>query len=239
MLRGVRSTRVAALCAVAALLLFAVVSARGTTAVPGGLHDIGLEKGLPNPPSANGVTPDNSRYRFDVVDELQLVQHSFVIIAMILLLLAFAALVRRLQRMRRRPLRLGVGVQDVAEDVGQLETSMPARLRKAAQQARDELAARPGGLLGDAVIAAWLRLEEAAEHEGAGRKPHQTPTEFTTALLGRHTGSEPALTELRELYQRARFGPPGQITDADADAAIDALDRILHALENAATPVGT
>jgi hypothetical protein len=236
MLRGVRSSRVAALCAVAALLLFAVVAARGKSAVPGSLRDVPLERGTGERVSSGGVTLDDGATDLDIVDELQLVQAALVIAAMILLLIAFAAFVRRLQRMRRRPLRLGVGVGEAEEEIGVLEPTMRARLRRAAQQARNDLAARPGGLLSDAVVAAWLRLEEAAAHEGAGRAPHQTATEFTTALLSRYAADESALTELRELYQRARFGPPGHVTEADADAAVDALDRILHALGNAATP---
>jgi hypothetical protein len=236
MLRCVRSSRVAALCAVAALLLFAVVVARGKSAMPGSLQNVPLERGTGARPPGGGAGLERGTSKLNIVDELQLIQTSFVIAAMILLLIAFAALIRRLQRMRRRPMRLGVGVGEAEEEIGALEPTMRARLHRAAQQARADLTARSGGLLSDAVVAAWLRLEEAAAHEGAGRAPHQTATEFTTALLSRYAADEAALTELRRLYQRARFGPPGKVTEADADAAIDALDRILHALGNAATP---
>jgi hypothetical protein len=166
-----RSSRIAVLCAGLALLLFAVVSARGKSAIPGSLRDIQLERGLPDPPGAGGVPPGKNAYKVDVVDELQLVQAAIVIAAMILLLIAFAVLVRRLQQLRRRPLRLGVGVQDADEEVGALESHLQMRLRKAAQEARTELAARAGGPPGDAVIAAWTRLEAAAEHEGRTRPP--------------------------------------------------------------------
>lgn len=237
MLRGMRSSRVAALCAVAALLLFAVVDARGKSAVPGSLRDLPLDRGVGNPVgTGGGVPPDENAFKVDIVDELRLVQSSFIIIAMILLLIAFAALVRRLQQLRRAKRRLGVGVDVVDEEIGELEVTMPMRLRRAARQAREDLAARTGGPPGDAVVAAWLRLEEAAAHEGAARQPHQTATEFTTALLTRYTTGDPAaLDELRGLYQRARFGPPGQVGEADAAAALAALDRILHALAGGAT----
>ncbi|HEV7646803.1 MAG TPA: DUF4129 domain-containing protein [Actinophytocola sp.] len=231
-----RSSRIAVLCAVGALLLFAVVSARGKSAIPGGLRDIQLERGLPDPPGAGGVPPGKNAYKLDVVDELQLVQAAIVIAAMILLLIAFAVLIRRLQQLRKRPWRLGVGVEEAEEEIGALESHLQMRLRRAAQEARTELAARDGGPPGDAVIVAWLRLEEAAEHGGAGRKPHETATEFTAALLGRYTASEPALDELRVLYQRARFGPAGEVSEDDVTRAAAALDRILHALGNAATP---
>jgi len=237
MLRGMRrSSRIAVLCAVLALLLFAVVSARGKSAIPGSLRDIQLERGVGDPVSLHGVTPDENAFKVDIVDELQLVQAAFVIAAMILLLIAFAVLIRRLQQLRRRPLRLGVGIEEAEEEVGALESHLQMRLRRAAETARIELAARDGGPPGDAVIAAWLTLEEAAAHEGAGRKPHETATEFTAALLSRYTTSEPALDELRVLYQRARFGRPGEVTEDDVRTAAAALDRILHALANAATP---
>jgi uncharacterized protein DUF4129 len=226
-----RISRVAALCSVAALLLVAVIVARGKTAVPGSLQEVQIERGLHPSSGVGGVTPSKNAFKVDIVDELRLVQTSFVIIAMILLLVAFAALIRRLQRgWRRRPIRVGVGVDEEEEEVGALESRLPMRLRRAAAQARAELTARAGGPPGDAVVAAWLRLEEAAANEGAGRRPHQTATEFTTALLAHYTTSEPALDELRRLYQRARFGPPGQVTEVDAAAAVAALDRILRAL---------
>lgn len=57
----------------------------------------------------------------------------------------------------------------------------------------------------DAIIAAWLALEEAADSSGVHRQPSQTPTEFTADVLGR-TGvpAEPVQT-LLGLYLRARF----------------------------------
>lgn len=235
MLPGMRSSRVAGLCLVAGLLLFAVVAARGTSAVPGSLRDLPLKRGVGSTPPLHGASTDANAFKVDLVDELELVQTSFVIAGMILLLVAFAALLRHLRRRRRRKRRLGVGVEP-DDTVGALETTLPMRLRRAAERAHTELADRAGGPPGDAVIAAWLRLEEAAAQEGTGREPHQTATEFTAALLATHTTREPALDELRELYQRARFGPPGLVGDAEADAALAALDRILRALAETATP---
>ncbi len=235
MLRGMRSSRVAALCVVAASLLFAVVAARGKSAVPGSLRDVPLERGTGGGVSSGGMQLNPSKTDINLTDEIRLVQSSIVVVAMMLLLVAFAAFLRRMRNKRRRP-RLGLGVDVPEEQIGSIEATMQMRLRRAATQARTELAARSGGPPGDAVVAAWLRLEEAAAHEGAGREPFQTATEFTAALLDRYTTSEPALDELRVLYQRARFGDPGQVGDAEVDAAVDALDRILHALANAATP---
>lgn len=231
MLPRMRTSRVAVLCTVAALLLFAVVSARGTSAVPGHLRDVPLERGVGDTPPLHGAPAGDSAFEVGAVDRAEVAQTVMTIVALLLLLIAFALLVRHLRRLRRRKRRLGVGVE-AGEDHGTLEVTMPMRLRRAAERARTELAGRRGGPPGDAVVAAWLRLEEAAAHEGAGREPHQTATEFTAALLARYLTREPALDELRGLYQRARFGRPGQVGDAEADAAVAALDRILTALAN-------
>ena len=96
------------------------------------------------------------------------------------------------------------------------------RLKEAVQEARDILA-REGGAPRDAVIEAWVTLENAADHK---REPHETATEFTVALLEEENADEAALRELRTLYQRARFGA-GTVDDDSADRARDALDRIL------------
>ena len=122
------------------------MSARGKSAIPGGLRDIQLERGTARCAARiGGVPPDENAFKVDIVDELELVQTSFVIAAMILLLIAFAVLIRRLQQLRRRPLRLGVGVEDAEEEIGALESHLQMRLRRAAQTARAELAARAGG----------------------------------------------------------------------------------------------
>jgi hypothetical protein len=57
----------------------------------------------------------------------------------------------------------------------------------------------------DAVIAAWLALEEAASASGVRRDPAQTPTEFTVAVLERTDADPDAASELLGLYHRARF----------------------------------
>lgn len=80
----------------------------------------------------------------------------------------------------------------------------------------------------DAVIACWLRLEEGAAAAGAARRPAQTPTEFTAAVLAAATGPGDAgiaVHELLRLYHQARFGSRPLDDDA-AERASTALDRI-------------
>ncbi|PUB26203.1 uncharacterized protein DUF4129 [Promicromonospora sp. AC04] len=57
----------------------------------------------------------------------------------------------------------------------------------------------------DAVIAAWVALEEAAERAGTHRDPAQTPTEFAGTVLAATPAPPTAVNRLRTLYQRARF----------------------------------
>lgn len=57
----------------------------------------------------------------------------------------------------------------------------------------------------DAVVAAWVALEEAAARAGAHRDPAQTPTEFTGTVLANTPAPPAAVARLRTLYQRARF----------------------------------
>lgn len=57
----------------------------------------------------------------------------------------------------------------------------------------------------DAIIAAWLSLENAAKEAGTIRDPAQTPTEFTLQVLSDTPATPQAIEELLVLYQQARF----------------------------------
>jgi Na+-transporting methylmalonyl-CoA/oxaloacetate decarboxylase gamma subunit len=87
----------------------------------------------------------------------------------------------------------------------------------------------------DAVIEAWLRLEDAAEASGAPRQRAQTPSEFTTGLLRRYHADETATMRLRDLYHRARFATDPSISAADVEAARTALTTILDTLRPVTT----
>ncbi len=97
------------------------------------------------------------------------------------------------------------------------EEPVPEGVLSASQQKQPELpalrrgAAAAGHLLDritdptDAIIRAWLALEEAAETSGVVREPSETPTEFTVDVLNR-TPAEPApVRRLLRLYLHARF----------------------------------
>jgi hypothetical protein len=77
----------------------------------------------------------------------------------------------------------------------------------------------------DAVVAAWVALEDAAALAGAHRDPAQTPTEFTVAVLDRTRADPGAVATLRALYHRARFRD-ADIGTSDVQTARDALRRL-------------
>ncbi|GAB3612694.1 DUF4129 domain-containing protein [Humibacter ginsengisoli] len=58
----------------------------------------------------------------------------------------------------------------------------------------------------DAIVRAWLGLQEAAEASGAGRRPSETPGEYTTRIIARFGTDRDAALTLLDLYQGVRFG---------------------------------
>ncbi len=78
---------------------------------------------------------------------------------------------------------------------------------------------------GDAVIAAWVALEDTAAASGAARSASDTPTEFTVTLLHRTNADPGAISSLRTTYLAARFGSR-EVGEADVATAAQALERI-------------
>jgi hypothetical protein len=56
-----------------------------------------------------------------------------------------------------------------------------------------------------AVIACWVRLEEAAAAAGTPRHPGDTSTDLVTRLLVAHQVSRPVLDEFAAVYREARY----------------------------------
>ncbi|MEU4444621.1 DUF4129 domain-containing protein [Actinosynnema sp. NPDC050801] len=129
----------------------------------------------------------------------------------------------------RRPRRRGAGAAVGAPDQPDERALPPEILVRRAAEALDELRGHGAGPPGDAVIAAWLSLERAAEDSGVPRHDHQTATEFTGDLLRRYRVDEEATGTLRSVYQRARFGT-AEVTAADARTATEALAHIVRDL---------
>lgn len=89
-------------------------------------------------------------------------------------------------------------------------------LRRGVDDARSHLI--DGGQPDDAIIAAWLSIEAAAESCGIERHPAQTPTEFTRSVLSQTAADPEATSTLLGLYHRARFSDQSCTTDDIATA---------------------
>ncbi|KGM12105.1 hypothetical protein N869_00540, partial [Cellulomonas bogoriensis 69B4 = DSM 16987] len=88
---------------------------------------------------------------------------------------------------------------------------------------------------GDAVVAAWVALEAAAERTGILRDRASTPTEFTVTVLDRTDVDPQATRTLLDLYLQARFGRTA-LTDEDVAAASTALQTLADGLDDPPRP---
>ena len=139
--------------------------------------------------------------------ELQKILTLLATIAVCLALLAIAyRLLRRIrvtQRVRRdaRAARIDVLV------TGELETEpepAPAPIVRGLARALRIL--DEDRTADDAIVQAWLGLEEASVSSGAGRRPAETPGEYAARVIARFDADRDAVTVLLGLYQGVRFG---------------------------------
>jgi hypothetical protein len=223
--------RLPALVAIGALVVLAGVVARGSSAVPVG-ESKPLIGWLRWPwPASSDTQAREAPPRGRVVEVRGtwaiVVEWAILLLPVIALLLAITAAVIMSVRRRKRELPSPI-VRSQVEPTGTGDRA--SALLKAVHAAQRVLAEHVGGPPGDAVIAAWLELERVAAQSGAGKHAHQTPTEFTDTLVSEHAAIQRAVTDLRNLYHRARFGPPGAVSTWQAEAARRALDEITASL---------
>lgn len=89
----------------------------------------------------------------------------------------------------------------------------------------DGLAALGTGSARNSIVAAWLRLEAAAESERFHRDLADTPTEFVTRVLASYPVDGDAIDRLAALYREARFSehPLGEPQRDEAAACLGML----------------
>lgn len=219
--------RLPVLLALAGLLLLAVVASRGGSAVPRGNGLVIRAGDTPQVTLPAGTTSGQVHLNSAVTAGLSTIM-ALALVAYLILMAAIVVMLAsvRLRRARRSALRGGPADE---ETEGKYATSAVVLLR-GAKAALRQLRQRAGGPPSDAVQQAWLVLEESAAECGTARRPEQTSTEFTGTVLAAHDVDPGALSTLRVLYQRARFGRPDSLTEWDAQRAVDALDRIADTL---------
>ncbi|HET8640907.1 MAG TPA: DUF4129 domain-containing protein [Pseudonocardiaceae bacterium] len=225
-------------------LLLVLASAAGTSAVDFGegwvmgnewaLDDSRRvctpEEAAMNPPPAH--CPYESETS-TVIGSIAAVGLSLLLLVVLLLLLfsivvTIGAIRFRWLRWRRR--RFSVPSDAVDATAEDPLRPVRAAMRQAVRRALAELRRRTGGDPGDAVVAAWVVLEQTAAEAGCARAAHQTPTEFAASVLASHDVDTGALDRLRALYQRARFGTDVVVTEADVAAATEALETLVDEL---------
>ena len=168
-------------------------------------------------PSANPLTTGP---RPSPLDLSWLAPVLWVLLAVAVLVAAFVVwrlLPRRSPKTRRPPLGAAVLGQSAEESAPAVQEGLGA-----AQHLLDTVTDPT-----DAVLAAWVALEQAAERSGHPRRPSDTPTEFTVDVLTATPADRSAVTTLLGLYLRARFSGGGVGSDAVAEArrCLDALAR--------------
>jgi Domain of unknown function (DUF4129) len=219
---------------VAVVLLVAVLSATGESAVEvgrGWVPGLGEERGTPAaevPPERNDEFQTPPALRTAAAFGLA----ALLIVMTLMLLIGLASVLMSLRfgRLRRRSKLWPIGAADPTDEGTTIDVDL---MRRATHGALDLLRERAGEP-GDAVVLAWLALERAAAESGLARQPHQTPTEFTTAVLAGLNVDGGALDRLRVLYQRARFSTH-PVTADDVQAAQEALHRVITGLGVGAT----
>lgn len=77
----------------------------------------------------------------------------------------------------------------------------------------------------DAIVRAWLGLQEAAEDSGLRRRPAETPTEFTTRVFDSVEADRAAAAALLAVYLRVRFRSV-PATEADVEVARRSIRRL-------------
>ncbi len=223
----VRSPLAALMAGVAVLLFVAVLSTVGDSAAeigPGwvpGVNEVAQE------PDEEGGGADLS-VDVETPPALRAVLAVLLVLLLLVLgamfLLGLLAVIIGFHTSKARRVAQGqAGAAELPEDADDAKITLMA---KAVRTARDRLRLRDGGEPGDAVVRAWLLLERAAADAGLTRKPHQTPTEFTTAVFTDLRVDAGALDRLRTLYQQARFSSR-PVGEDDVDLAQEALDRLV------------
>jgi hypothetical protein len=77
----------------------------------------------------------------------------------------------------------------------------------------------------NAIVATWIRLEEATLAAGFEQRTWETPAEFVQRALTAYAVDEHDIGRLADLYREARFSAH-RISEAHRDEAIDCLRRL-------------
>lgn len=151
-----------------------------------------------------------------------------LVVAIIAGALVLYAVFRVLQRLwRDRPLRRrGADVPGTAHGgLAEPEDTVAAPVvRRGVAGALRTIEQHP--VPSDAIVAAWVGLEETAADAGLRRGVSETPAEFALRLVSMQSAAAHPATRLLELYERVRFGglEAGETERAHARAALREIE---------------
>jgi len=152
-----------------------------------------------------------------------------VLAALALAMLVAASIVSMAKRKRREKafkMKIDAEFED-ADFVPGLRVDLPA-LADAVKEALSRL--DEYRVPRDAVVAAWVELEKAAAQHGWFRDLSETTTDFTARLFVMSEVPQSQTTELRGLYQQARFSA-APVTVSQVTQARSALEVIARELQ--------
>jgi hypothetical protein len=163
-----------------------------------------------------------------------------VVIAIVLVAIGLLALLWRWWRGRRLPSapeRSGASVQQQTQQVVPAEPEPePEQLLTGIELALEVLDEEREPA--DAIVRAWLGLQETAEESGIVRRAAETPTEFTSRILSGAFADDRALRTLLRLYLRTRFGDHA-VTAADVAEVREALRQLVSSWQPAGSAAAT
>lgn len=165
-------------------------------------------------PPDQGTVGDQSHLIRNIVWVLII---AFIVIGALILVTAAVRAIRRirLSRRRARPHSTIEAIPEAIEEV----TDAVHSTRESIQL----------GTPRNAIVQAWISLEEAVERAGVALHPSETTAELVLRVIDQLNADSSALRRLSTLYRRARFSSH-EITEDDrerARRALEALDRSL------------
>lgn len=181
-------------------------SAPGETGAP---MPVPTQTGVPNP-VVNSV-----------ISTLFLIVLAVVAVLLVVLIIRLLARAWKDRALRRRPAGRVDESLTAADEAPVVEAPVIRRGILAAMSIIDQ---RPEP--SDAIVAAWVGLEETAADAGIVRGATETPAEFTVRILTGRGGIEPHAGELLALYERVRFGgyPASEADRSQAHTALAAIE---------------
>lgn len=148
-----------------------------------------------------------------------------VIVLALLLMAVILLLIRYWLRHRRIPVGRFLSVEPALDD-SPIDTETAADLpvlHRGLVRAADVLDTDREPR--DAIVRAWIGLQEAAEDSGLRRRPAETPTEFTSRVFESVDADRAAAAALLGVYLRVRFRR-APATEADVAVARESIRRL-------------